>query len=287
MVLAYSLVILSGLVAAASGAILRWIQNKDLLPSHLMMMTGFCGAIYFGIRAHAEWHELCWLAVAIGVVGGATQYLPVRLFKRALELGPLSPAWCVFSLAEFVPVIIFSLLFMGEHPTTCRWFSLLATFVAIVFASMGEESTEHRRSTWRSRLVYLFYLVVIFVMAGMLSIGLKYSSTGALENQQNIIMCFVYFMMFLLPVIEITAVKRWTFSKDFWICGGSFTAACLTQFTLILFLVTLPAALVFALSSTVSLLAATLFSTFVFREKRTPQWYAMLAASIIAILLNR
>ena len=287
MVTAYLLVILTGVASATSGVALRWAQDKNLLPSHLLMLTGFCGAIYFGLRGHAEWANITWPAILIGIVGGATQYIPVRLFKRALELGPLSPAWCTLALGEFVPVIVFSMVFLGEELSVCRIFSLAATFIAIVFASLGGDPAERRRFEWRKQLMYLGYLVVIFLMAGVLGICLKYGADGELASQQNVVMCLVYLMLFLMPVLEITAARRWTASADFWICGGVFTLACLVQYSLILFLVSLPAILVFALSNTVSLLAAAIFSTCFFHEKRTWQWYAMLAAALAAILLNR
>ena len=284
---AYFLIILTGLVSAVSGVALRLAQDKKLLPSHLLMMTGFCGAIYFGIRGHAEWAHISWPAMIIGIAGGATQYIPVRLFKRALELGPLSPAWCTLALGEFVPVIVFSLLFLGEELTVCRGFSLAATFIAIIFASLGGEAQKQRRFEWRKQLVYLGYLVVIFLMAGVLGIGLKYGANGELAGSQNVVMCLVYLMLFLMPVVEITATHKWTCAADFWICGGLFTLACLVQYSLILILVSLPAILVFALSNTVSLLAAAIFSTCFFHEKRTWQWYAMLSSALTAILLNR
>ncbi len=287
MITAYFLVILTGVASAASGVALRWAQDKNLLPTQLLMLTGFCGAIYFGLRGHAEWALVGWPAILIGIAGGVTQYIPIRLFKRALELGPLSPAWCTLALGEFVPVIVFSLVFLGEELTVCRGLSLAATFTAIVFASLGGETAERRKFEWRKQLIYLGYLVGIFLMAGVLGICLKYCADGELAKQQNVVMCLVYLMLFLLPVMEITAAKKWTLSADFWICGSVFTAACLVQYSLILFLVHLPAILVFALSNTVSLLAASVFSTCFFHEKRSWQWYAMLAAAIAAILLNR
>ena len=70
MVTAYLLVILTGVASATSGVALRWAQDKNLLPSHLLMMTGFCGAIYFGLRGHSEWANITWPAILIGIAGG-------------------------------------------------------------------------------------------------------------------------------------------------------------------------------------------------------------------------
>lgn len=287
MVAAYFLIILTGVFSATSGVALRLAQNKNLLPSHLLMLTGFFGTIYFGLRGQAEWANVGWPAILIGIAGGATQYIPVRLFKRALELGPLSPAWCTLALGEFVPVIVFAMIFLGEELSVCRGLSLAATFTAIVFASLGGESAGPRCFEWRKQLRYLGYLVVIFLMSGILGICLKYGADGELASQQNVVMCLVYLMLFLLPVVELSVTRRWTASADFWLCGGLFTLACLVQYSLILFLVKLPAILVFALSNTVSLLTASIYSTCFFHEKRTWQWYAMLAAALAAILLNR
>ena len=287
MAIVYLQVILIGIFSAATGVILRWMQPKNLLPSHAMVLLGIAGMLGFGILGSSEWQQLHWQAVAIGLIGGATQYIPVRLFKRALDLGPLSPAWCVLCLGEFVPVIIFAALFMKELPTKCQYFSLLATFAAIFFASLGENNGPKRTMGWRSKLVYVFYLVTIFISISLLSIGLKYSTGEELQQQQNIIMFFVYMAMCVLSAIELTLTRKWTFNRDFWICGSAFSGCSIMQYLLIVSLVSQPATLVFALNCSVSILTAALFSTFVFREKRTPVWYAMLAASLLAILLNR
>ena len=50
---------------------------------------------------------------------------------------------------------------------------------------------------------------------------------------------------------------------------------------------TLPAVLVFALSNTTSILAVALLSTLLFGEKRTRDWYLMVALSLASIVLNR
>ena len=55
----------------------------------------------------------------------------------------------------------------------------------------------------------------------------------------------------------------------------------------IVLIMTLPAVLVFALSNTTSILAVALLSTFLFGEKRTRDWYLMVALSLLAIVLNR
>ena len=52
-------------------------------------------------------------------------------------------------------------------------------------------------------------------------------------------------------------------------------------------IMTLPAVLVFALSNTTSILAVALLSTLFFGEKRTRDWYLMVALSLLSIVLNR
>ena len=48
-----------------------------------------------------------------GILGGLGQYAAVKMLAGALRLGPLSPLWCMVSLA-FVPTLVYSALFLGE-----------------------------------------------------------------------------------------------------------------------------------------------------------------------------
>ena len=52
-------------------------------------------------------------------------------------------------------------------------------------------------------------------------------------------------------------------------------------------IMTLPAVLVFALSNTTSILAVAVLSTLLFGERRTRDWYLMVALSLASIVLNR
>ncbi len=288
----YILAILSG-VAAALGALSYRYGAKGKVPTiELQTAMSLAGIVLWSILCGSRIFEVAPVAAVMGVVAGITQYLEIRLLRDALKRGPLSPAWCAISLGNFVPVIVYSALFLNERPTLCQYFSLAAAVGAILFASRGQDSGGKERKPWSA--VYLVLLVLLFFLVSLLNIFLKYASSvpdpagaGTLfDGQKSAIILITYIFMFLTCAADLTVSRSWVFNRYAWIGGAVLAVGGISAYFCIVLIMTLPAVLVFALSNTTSILAVALLSTLLFGEKRTRDWYLMVVLSLLAIVLN-
>ena len=251
------------------------------------------GMLFFGIRACSTWENITiWMVIA-GLIFGVTQYLAIRLIRVALTIGPLSPAWCASSLS-FVPVIIYAGIFMGEKLSILQYFSLAATFGAILSGALGHDGGKHGLSL-KNKILYGILLVLILTGASIINIGLKFCSTyiepgtnvTMLKNGSDVIMVFTYLFLGLSSAIDLTLSKSWRWNKFAYWGGGLLSVGAIGGFALSLAIIQAPAVFVFALSNSASILIASLISTFFMHEKRTVSWYFTVGFSLLAILLNR
>jgi len=291
--MALFLVIFIGALYAGCGVAYK-IGSEGKVPSIESAVTlSFFGFILFGLMGYSEWSTMTPGLYLAGALFGLTQFLGCRLILNALKMGPLSPVWCAQSLS-FVPVIIYSALFLGESFSSFQYISLVATFGAILAAAWGGGG-KHVAGL-RQHLVFGAVLVTILVSLSVLSLGLKFCSahtevgtTASISDLHgNALMALTYLFIGLCGFVDLTLRKAWVVNRQAVTSGALLTVCALSAFALTLSIVSkVPAVLLFAGSSAVSILGACLISTFCFREKRTTGWYLTLGMSLLAILFNR
>lgn len=286
--------ILAGFMFSVGGVAYKIGANGNVRPIQCAVFLSAVGTAVFGLLGWNEWANCTLPALLIGTVIGFTQYWVIVFLRWALQLGPLSPAWCAVSLA-FIPVIIYSAFSCGEKISACQFFSIAATVGAIISASFSSHGGKGNAS-WKQKSIYCLILVLLLVFNSTMSVGLKYASQLQVPGTQvplseqcgNVILCLVYFMILVCGVIDFTCGKKWVFNRHAFLGGGLLALGASSGYGLQLYLVgKASAVIVFALGNTVSILGAALISVLILREKITKSWYFTIGFSILAILLNR
>ena len=290
--------VLSGVSMGVGGLTYRYAATGRVLPIQLNAVLGVCGSILFAWLARDQWRDFSLVACCFGVAGGVSQYAAIWLLRCAMKRGPLAPAWCAMSLGGFVPVIIFSFLFMGETPSFFQGLSLLCGCGTIAAAAAGQGRRDDRpsgRDALRDGAVYAACLVMLLLMIGMLNVLLKYATvlhrTNAAQNllqtQGNVLMTFVYLGMAGCCIADLTLHRQWVVNRYALGGGAVCTLGALGTYLIILSVIDLPAIRIFVLNSTASILTVALGAALIFREKPTRTWYFVVAFSILAVVLNR
>lgn len=287
--------ILAGALTGGCGIGYKIGGMGKVYPIQAAAFLSVFGVIVFGILGWKEWEKLSCFALLGGAFFGVTQYLGVRLLRTALKLGPLSPAWCAQSL-NFIPVIIYSRIWLKEELSLWQYFALFFTVCAIIAAACNTSGGKKTESV-KGRLAYGGLLVSILVCISILNVGLKYAAvtsygesvnTALLAVNGNLIMCFTYLFLGLSSALDLTLTKSWKVNKYAWIGSSIVTICALFSFVFALIVVPrAPAVVFFALSNASSILTAGLLSTIFMKEKRTKAWYLTIVFSILAILFNR
>ena len=286
--------ILAGALTGGCGIGYKIGGMGNVYPIQAAAFLSVFGTVIFGLLGWNEWQNLTLFTVLGGAVFGLTQYLGIRLLRVALKLGPLSPAWCAQSL-NFIPVILYSRLFLGEKLSFWQNFALFFTICAILAAACNTSGGKKTESL-KGRLLYGGLLIAILVCISILNVGLKYAAVTIpaggngtlLAINGNLIMCFTYIFIGLGSSLDLTLSHSWQINKYAWIGGGIVTVCALCSFILALIVVPrAPAVVFFALSNASSILTAGLLSTFFMKEKRTFSWYLTIIFSLLDIVFNR
>ena len=287
--------LLSGVLFAIAGIAYRIGTAGNVLPIQCGVGLSFIGFVGFGLLGINEWQNVDGRLALILVVTGVTQYLVIALLRFAFRIGPLSPVWCAVSLA-FVPVIIYAAVVCGEKLSICQYISIAATVGAIISASFSSKGGESKKSSWLTKIIYCLLLVLLVLFNSSLPVTLKLCSQLTFANSSltynegcgNVILSVVYFFIMALGAIELTVKKQWVFNRyAVWGSGLLAFGACSAYFVQLYLVGRASAVVVFALSSTVSILGAALISVLVFKEKISKSWYFTIGFSVLAIILNR
>jgi hypothetical protein len=183
---------------------------------------------------------------------------------------------------------------MGEKLSILQYFSLAATFGAILAGALGHDGGKHGLNL-KNKIIYGILLFFILASGSILNIGLKFCSAfiepgtqvNMLQNGSNVIMFFTYLFLGLSSAIDLTISKSWRWNKFAYWGGALLSIGAVGGFALSLAIIEAPAVFVFALSNSASILITTLISIFFMHEKRTISWYFTVGFSLLAILLNR
>ena len=289
------LAVLSGVCMGVSGLSYRLGAKGRAVPVQLMTMLGLGGCLLFAFLVREQWKNFSPLAAAMGAAGGVTQYAAIRLLREAMRRGPLAPPWCAISLGGFVPVIVFSFLFLRERPGVWQISAVLSACAAIVAASLGQSGGGSRSSGIRNMALYGVLLFALLIVTGLLNIVLKYATIlpgcrageNLMQSNGRVLMFFAYVGIALSSGTDLLLSRTWVSNRYAWLGGILLTASGLVTYLMIVSILDLPAVTVFTLCNTVSILSVALGAAIFLGEKPDRYWYAMLGFSILAILLNR
>ena len=290
--MSFFIAILSGLLGGFGGIGYKISGSGKVNALQSASVLAFFGVIFFGIRAayFGEWQQLTWQMVVLTIVTGVAQYLGQIMLKVTLDMGPLSLVWCAAAL-QFMPAIIFSYFAYNEPFTIFYLLALAALFGAIVSASGGQEKTDGgklRSPAWLFGLSLLVMLTLFSSCAIAMKFGWYYHVPGAAEslmqNNGNVFFCLLYAAIFTFCTTDVIIRKTLHFSVKGWIGNLMLAVGTILQFALQKSVLHLPAALLFALSCSASILFTSIISTTFFHEKRTRSWYLTLAFALAAIL---
>ncbi|MGN0867373.1 MAG: EamA family transporter [Oligosphaeraceae bacterium] len=273
-------------------------------------VIAFFGALFFGVQAchQGEWALFSWQVAGLALASGFSQYLALVLFAWALKKAPLSLVWCASSL-EFMPGLLFAWLAYDEPMSYCRWAGLVALLGAIVVASFagGEETPgkeqgadlppepEKPSASRPSVPTMLATLIALPLLFGGLFVCMKWGSylpaPGAPEKvimdaTGNIFMCLVYFTMMVTCACHVTATREWNITRlGAWGCALATIPTVASFFLQLCIVVEAPAAVVFALTYSMSMFSTAILSTLFLGERRTRTWYATLGLALLAVVL--
>ena len=290
--MSFFIAILSGLLGGFGGIGYKISGSGKVNAFHSASVLAFFGVIFFGIRAayFGEWQQLTWQMVVLTIVTGVAQYLGQIMLKVTLDMGPLSLVWCAAAL-QFMPAIIFSYFAYDEPFTVFYFLALMALFAAIVSASFGQEKPEGDKLRTPAWLFGLSLLVMLTLFSSC-AIGMKFgwyyhvpgSDKSLMQTGGNVFFCLLYAAIFTFCTADVIIRKTLHFSVKGWIGNLMLAVGTILQFALQKSVLHLPAALLFALSCSASILFTSIISTTFFHEKRTRSWYLTLAFALAAIL---
>ncbi|MCR4575743.1 MAG: hypothetical protein K5787_18445 [Lentisphaeria bacterium] len=289
--MSFFIAILSGLLGGFGGVGYKISGSGKVNALQSASVLAFFGVIFFGIRAamFGEWQLLTWQMVVLTIVTGVAQYLGQIMLKVTLDMGPLSLVWCAAAL-QFMPAIIFSYFAYNEPFTVFYLLALAALFAAIVSASFGQEKPADdklRTPAWLFGLALLAMLTLFSSCAIAMKFGWYYhvpgSSESLMQNNGNVFFCLLYAAIFTFCTADVIIRKTLHFSVKGWIGNLMLAFGTILQFTLQKSVLHLPAALLFALSCSASILFTCIISTTFFHEKRTRSWYLTLLFALLAI----
>ena len=288
-----SLAVLSGVSFSLIGVSYRLGQSRGISSLRIGFGLALGGAVFFGVRAWGI--SLCDVpgrVIVFAIIAGSMQYVVVRLVQLALSMGPLSPLWCSIALS-FVPTVMYSALFLGEHLRTLQFAGVAAGILCVLVGSLQHRHSRGEEKQTGSTLLYALVLFVLFVFNCTSSVMLKDLSVRTTAAGANCISeyCGIYLAVFYaamcLPVfIHLCVARREQVSAVRW-AGLSVLAAAgsVGGMSALTAVVTLPAAMVFTVNGISSILAGSLTSVFFFRERITLAWFAMLLLGVAAAVL--
>lgn len=309
--------ILCGFCSAMLGVGYRIGSADKVFPLQTVSAVSVAGMILFGWWGRGEWSGAPMSVYVIGILLGGSQYVVIRLMRTALQWGPLSPLWCAVML-NFIPVIIYSSLFLHEPMSRWQLLSVVTAAGAVIAASRSGQSVPRKppaqavatatatggRSRVQTTITGIFsrpavrygiLLALITISSGVTAVCLKISGAIAApdgrmlsESYRNILVFMLYFFLLLPAVIDLSYCRSWR-----WKARGFYTGALvgsvgsLAGLWLQIRLMVEPAALVFPLTSSASILCASLTSTIFFGEKRTLSWLLTIIFALAAIACSK
>ncbi len=280
---------------------------KRVTPSHILLVACIMGMAAFGAQSLGQWTQLPLRVVLLATAAGISQFVLLRLMHWGLKHGPLSPMWCALMLG-FIPVILYSAVFLGEALSVKHYFAVAAATGSVLSAAFADtivqalsrrpapaeipHAERHLHRNLRQSLLYASLLIAILVTNAVASIVVKVLSTAA-PNTPSDMERFRYCYLFMLYLfIEIGIIVELATSRT----SGAPIRQVLALGSLagvgtVLGMITLtiysagPAAKLFPVSGVSSIVATSVGSVLLFREKMTLGWLLSVGLGVATIII--
>lgn len=287
---------LSGLAFTLIPVAYRLGQERGIPTMPIGLILAVCGAFVFAPRALAlplaEVPRSVW---TLGLISGFLQYATIRFMRVALNMGPISSAWCAISLS-FLPVMFHGLLFLHESISFAQYLGLVFGIVCVISSAIAKQKTGIAISYNNSLGRYVRYglvLLLILLLTGISNIAMKMLSVTTCADARSHMSAFgplffasLYLSIGICLAVDVGLSRRCAAPLGTTLLLGILAGVgSIFGMWLLGISAALPAGGAFVISNTVSLLAASVVSVTVFKEKLTISWIVMLATGIASILL--
>ena len=269
-------------------------QPAGILPLHIVVFLAGGGALFFGVRSWGiPLRQVPLRVVIYGVGSGLSQFLLVRVIDEALKMGPLSPVWCALSLS-IIPTIVFASVFLGEKLGRMQVLAMVSGVLCVLAASGAQQQPAgEARALANTWLAYVGVLLLIPTFNCISQIAIKdmnhrpHRAGGRLIDHFNaLFLMLMYLCLWLGAVAYLLATRNVnvplmpTAGLGLLAAAGSISGmAALTACA------RLPAAILFTLSSVVSILATAIVSTSAFGEERSVCWFGTVGFAVLTVVL--
>jgi drug/metabolite transporter (DMT)-like permease len=294
----YLLPVLAGCSWGVIGLCYRLGEDRGAPPPFLMLIIGLAGTAFFSWYCRdVTFGHIPWAVFALGVAGGLGQYLVVLLIEAALRRGPLSPMWCVLALGGFLPVVLYSSLFRGEHLSHPQMLSVVTGVACVAVSSYrGKAANSPEASpaaSARGMFVYAGILLLMMLCNSMMSIGMKESALlGRGEEQQglfkNVALLAFYaaiasgLLLHLLIRRRRPGSLRMTTLLGLPASVGSVAGMLLIAQAM----AALPSGVAFTVAGICAILLVCLVSVVAMGERAKPSWFAVVALGLATVILG-
>ena len=278
------------------GSAYRLGQARGVTPTQIGLVIAAVGCAVFGWRVRGqEWGapEVVWV---LGIGVGLSQYLVIRLIGPALARGPLSPLWCAVNLG-FVVAVVYAAVCLDERPSLAQYAGLAAAAGSVLAASLGQPGTTSPKGPAGreagAAAVYGALLLLILGLNGLSPTFLKYLSAQPAAGGISLVAAFadLYYLVFY-ATLAILVFGDLLITRAFHprimtllgvgLLGGVGSVVGMGAWALAS---SLPAAVLFTVSSVVSILVAAVASVAGFGEKRSAAWHVTVGLAIAAVVL--
>jgi len=293
---ALGLALLSGVGFSCLGVSWRWGQAKGVPPTHVALVISVVGAAFFALRAGESFSApaLIWV---LGIAAGMGQYAAIKLIKVALSRGPLSPLWCAIGLG-FIVTIMYASAFLGETLRPVQSLGVAAGVACVIVASLAQGHGDNgsgagTRRRLVDRVAYGLLLLVTLIASSGAAVMVKhlgsltYSPSQTYMDHFGGLFYLLLYAVFGLMIAGESAVTRprgiplkWMLAVGAFGAAGSVTGlwawGAASAF---------PAAVVFTVSSVISIVGAAIVSAVFFGERTSAGWFATLGLAVASVVL--
>jgi hypothetical protein len=284
--------VLSGFLFSLLGVTYRLGANRRIPAPLILTLASTVGFVWFGLVAGSGFAQVPWWFFPVGIGTGLMQYLLVHLHRIALRLGPLSPLWCAVMLS-FVPVILYFWLVFDEPLSIWSLGAMAAALAAVVAAAASGHAPaagESAAGVWRRRILYGLVLVAVLLVNSQASVANK-TLSHKIPDFASLFPVYLSLLYLGLaapgwieiavrrpPALRARALLPLAALATLGTMGGMFCQNLV---------IAAPAALVFTVICSSSILSSALLSVLVCGERRTRAWYLTLLFALAAILCSQ
>jgi uncharacterized membrane protein len=279
------LAILSGVLYAVAALGYKMAERLNCRTATFIVVFSIAGGVFAMIKSFSETSEWkdprLWL---LGIVMGILFDLAIFLILRSNKNGPASISWTMLQLSLLVPVILSPMLFQERvywiDPVIVAAFVLMLAFFA---QSLRKTDDSNRNKTPRR---YFLYLLGIFFSNGFFLLGNKLKYEFFEDNNAAALTFIVYLAGGLIAwLVSNRRYKKRKIRVPEWKAGALTGLSNSIGTILYLGAMSLPAPVVFPLSSSIALLGGVVLTAGVYGEKFDLYKIIGMVMGLVALLL--